>query len=45
VIEYTGELVRPPIADRRERFIYNSLVVSFFWIIKCSELRKRIWKL
>ncbi|KAG4937609.1 hypothetical protein JHK85_052528 [Glycine max] len=28
VIEYTGELVRPPIADRREHFIYNSLVVS-----------------
>ncbi|KAI5421205.1 Cytosolic copper metallochaperone, variant 2 [Lathyrus oleraceus] len=25
VIEYTGELVRPSIADRRERFIYNSL--------------------
>lgn len=30
VIEYTGELVRPPIADRRERLIYNSLVVSTF---------------
>ena len=27
VIEYTGELVRPSIADRRERLIYNSLVV------------------
>uniref|UniRef100_A0A2P2L8Z9 Uncharacterized protein n=1 Tax=Rhizophora mucronata TaxID=61149 RepID=A0A2P2L8Z9_RHIMU len=30
VIEYTGELVRPPIADRREHFIYNSLVVCSF---------------
>lgn len=29
VIEYTGELVRPPVADRREHFIYNSLVVSY----------------
>lgn len=28
VIEYTGELVRPPVADRREHLIYNSLVVS-----------------
>lgn len=28
VIEYTGELVRPSIADRREHFIYNSLVAS-----------------
>ncbi|BBG93501.1 trithorax-like protein 2 [Prunus dulcis] len=28
VIEYTGELVRPPVADRREHFIYNSLVGS-----------------
>ncbi|XP_043715502.1 histone-lysine N-methyltransferase ATX2-like [Telopea speciosissima] len=26
VIEYTGELVRPPIADQREHFIYNSFV-------------------
>ncbi|CAK9167738.1 unnamed protein product [Ilex paraguariensis] len=28
VIEYTGELVRPSIADRREHLIYNSLVDS-----------------
>lgn len=28
VIEYTGEVVRPPVADRREHLIYNSLVVS-----------------
>jgi hypothetical protein len=27
VIEYTGELVRPPIADKREHLIYNSMVV------------------
>ncbi|KAF5208356.1 Histone-lysine n-methyltransferase atx2 [Thalictrum thalictroides] len=26
VIEYTGELVRSSVADRREHFIYNSLV-------------------
>ncbi|KAG8369538.1 hypothetical protein BUALT_Bualt14G0023900 [Buddleja alternifolia] len=26
VIEYTGELIRPPVADRREHMIYNSLV-------------------
>ncbi|GKD90539.1 hypothetical protein Tco_1366046, partial [Tanacetum coccineum] len=26
VIEYTGEIVRPSIADRREHLIYNSLV-------------------
>jgi hypothetical protein len=29
MIEYTGEIVRPPISDIRERQIYNSLVVSF----------------
>ena len=29
MIEYIGELVRPPISDIRERRIYNSLVVSF----------------
>ena len=27
MIEYTGETVRPPIADQREHRIYNSLVV------------------
>ncbi|KAL0366707.1 UNVERIFIED_CONTAM: Histone-lysine N-methyltransferase ATX2, partial [Sesamum radiatum] len=26
VIEYTGELIRAPVADRREHLIYNSLV-------------------
>ncbi|KAB2009112.1 hypothetical protein ES319_D10G144400v1 [Gossypium barbadense] len=30
VIEYTGELVRPSIADRREHFIYNSLVPNCY---------------
>ncbi|KAG5531010.1 hypothetical protein RHGRI_025834 [Rhododendron griersonianum] len=30
VIEYTGELVRPPIADRREHLIYNSLVPNCY---------------
>jgi hypothetical protein len=29
MIEYIGEIVRPPISDTRERRIYNSLVVSF----------------
>jgi len=27
MIEYTGELVRPSIADKREQLIYNSMVV------------------
>ncbi|KAJ9537076.1 hypothetical protein OSB04_029809 [Centaurea solstitialis] len=30
VIEYTGEIVRPPIADRREHLIYNSLVPNCY---------------
>lgn len=30
MIEYTGELVRPSIADKRERLIYNSMVVRIF---------------
>jgi hypothetical protein len=40
MIEYIGELVRPPISDIRERRIYNSLVVSFssefvsFWVLR-----------
>lgn len=39
VIEYTGEIVRPPIADRREHLIYNSLVVSRYkhYQITCKK--------
>ncbi|RZR91874.1 hypothetical protein BHM03_00020065, partial [Ensete ventricosum] len=33
VIEYIGELVRPTIADIRERRIYNSLVVNLSSIV------------
>jgi hypothetical protein len=29
MIEYTGELVKPPIDHGRKRSIYNSLVVRF----------------
>jgi hypothetical protein len=31
MIEYTGELVKPPIDHGRKRSIYNSLVVRFCW--------------
>ncbi|KAJ8755248.1 hypothetical protein K2173_019046 [Erythroxylum novogranatense] len=37
VIEYTGELVRPPIADRRERFIYNSLVGAGTYMFRIDD--------
>ncbi|KAK4742943.1 hypothetical protein SAY87_000944 [Trapa incisa] len=39
VIEYTGELVRPPIADRREHFIYNSLVGAGTYMFRIDEER------
>ncbi|KAF3457075.1 hypothetical protein FNV43_RR01732 [Rhamnella rubrinervis] len=39
VIEYTGELVRPPIADRRERFIYNSLVGAGTYMFRIDDER------
>ncbi|KAK2641715.1 hypothetical protein Ddye_023478 [Dipteronia dyeriana] len=39
VIEYTGELVRPPIADRRERFIYNSLVGAGTYMFRIDDDR------
>ncbi|KAL1323025.1 hypothetical protein HN51_068043 [Arachis hypogaea] len=39
VIEYTGELVRPPIADRRERFIYNSLVGAGTYMFRINDER------
>ncbi|KAM7260046.1 hypothetical protein ACFE04_015787 [Oxalis oulophora] len=39
VIEYTGELVRPSIADRRERFIYNSLVGAGTYMFRIDDER------
>ncbi|KAH1156541.1 hypothetical protein GYH30_051373 [Glycine max] len=39
VIEYTGELVRPPIADRREHFIYNSLVGAGTYMFRIDDER------
>ncbi|KAF2322268.1 hypothetical protein GH714_009889 [Hevea brasiliensis] len=39
VIEYTGELVRPPIADRREHFIYNSLVGAGTYMFRINDER------
>ncbi|KAM6566547.1 hypothetical protein CsatA_025675 [Cannabis sativa] len=39
VIEYTGELVRPPIADRREKFIYNSLVGAGTYMFRIDDER------
>lgn len=39
VIEYTGELVRPPVADRREHFIYNSLVGAGTYMFRIDNER------
>ncbi|XP_038884706.1 histone-lysine N-methyltransferase ATX2-like [Benincasa hispida] len=39
VIEYTGEIVRPPIADRRERFIYNLLVGAGTYMFRIDDER------
>ncbi|XWS09310.1 hypothetical protein CRYUN_Cryun40dG0074500 [Craigia yunnanensis] len=39
VIEYTGELVRPSIADRREHFIYNSLVGAGTYMFRIDNER------
>lgn len=39
VIEYTGELVRPAIADRREHLIYNSLVGAGTYIFRIDNER------
>nr|KJB71837.1 hypothetical protein B456_011G144000 [Gossypium raimondii] len=39
VIEYTGELVRPSIADRREHFIYNSLVGAGTYLFRIDNER------
>ncbi|KAK3025443.1 hypothetical protein RJ639_042169 [Escallonia herrerae] len=39
VIEYTGDLVRPPIADRREHLIYNSLVGAGTYMFRIDDER------
>ncbi|KAL5703167.1 hypothetical protein ACHQM5_028294 [Ranunculus cassubicifolius] len=39
VIEYIGELVRPSIADRREHFIYNSLVGAGTYMFRIDDER------
>ncbi|KAL4376625.1 hypothetical protein GQ457_02G042800 [Hibiscus cannabinus] len=39
VIEYTGELVRPSIADMREHFIYNSLVGAGTYLFRIDNER------
>ncbi|GLT47147.1 hypothetical protein SLA2020_208610 [Shorea laevis] len=39
VIEYTGELVRPSIADRREHLIYNSLVGAGTYMFRIDAER------
>ncbi|GKU87587.1 hypothetical protein SLEP1_g1963 [Rubroshorea leprosula] len=39
VIEYTGELVRPSIADRREHLIYNSLVGAGTYMFRINAER------
>ncbi|GAB4858033.1 Mn(2+) transporter atx2 [Ancistrocladus abbreviatus] len=39
VIEYTGELVRPSIADRREHLIYNSLVGPGTYMFRVDDER------
>ncbi|XP_071704627.1 histone H3-lysine(4) N-trimethyltransferase ATX1-like [Rutidosis leptorrhynchoides] len=39
VIEYTGEIVRPPIADRREHLIYNKLVGAGTYMFRIDDER------
>lgn len=39
VIEYTGEIVRPIIADIREHFIYNSLVGAGTYMFRIDDER------
>ncbi|KAF5733855.1 histone-lysine N-methyltransferase ATX2-like [Tripterygium wilfordii] len=39
VIEYIGEVVRPSIADRREHFIYNSLVGAGTYMFRIDKER------
>ncbi|KAL6526707.1 hypothetical protein OROGR_015797 [Orobanche gracilis] len=39
VIEYIGELIRPPVADRREHLIYNSLVGAGTYMFRIDDER------
>ncbi|GMH29110.1 hypothetical protein Nepgr_030953 [Nepenthes gracilis] len=39
VIEYTGEIVRPSVADRREHLIYNSLVGAGTYMFRVDDER------
>ncbi|KAK1439506.1 hypothetical protein QVD17_05325 [Tagetes erecta] len=39
VIEYTGEIVRPSIADRREHLIYNSFVGAGTYMFRIDDER------
>ncbi|XP_010510176.1 PREDICTED: histone-lysine N-methyltransferase ATX1-like [Camelina sativa] len=39
MIEYTGELVRPSIADKRERLIYNSMVGAGTYMFRIDDKR------
>ncbi|PSS23999.1 Histone-lysine N-methyltransferase [Actinidia chinensis var. chinensis] len=39
MIEYTGELVRPPVADRREHLIYDSLVGAGTYMFRIDDKR------
>ncbi|GMP55229.1 hypothetical protein CsSME_00020108 [Camellia sinensis var. sinensis] len=39
VIEYIGEIVRPSVADRRERFMYNSLVGAGTYMFRIDDER------
>ncbi|CAM8918089.1 unnamed protein product [Rhodiola kirilowii] len=39
VIEYTGELVRPSVADKRENVIYNSLVGAGTYMFRIDDQR------
>ncbi|KAK9138608.1 hypothetical protein Sjap_009202 [Stephania japonica] len=39
VIEYTGEVVRPSVADRREHLIYNSLVGAGTYMFRVDDER------
>lgn len=37
IIEYVGELVRPPVADARERKVYDTLVGAGTYVFALNE--------
>ncbi|KAL3829250.1 hypothetical protein ACJIZ3_018052 [Penstemon smallii] len=39
IIEYTGEIIRPRVADKRERLIYNSLVGAGTYMFRVDDER------